>query len=66
VQPSDYVKAAAIVTNVSIKMSIRFSWPHLEEKDREVMLIDVIDRMARLHGWSLRREPVLAEEDSGE
>jgi hypothetical protein len=62
-QPSEYVAATAIITNATLKMSIARSWPHLQEEDRDVMFIEVLDRMARLWGWSIRREPVLAEDD---
>jgi hypothetical protein len=63
VQPIDYVKATAIITSASLKLSIEHSWPYLQERDREVMIIDILDRMARLRGWSLRREPTLVEDD---
>jgi hypothetical protein len=66
VQPIDYARATAIITSATLKMSIEHSWPHLQEEDREAMFIDILDRMARIRGWSLRREPVMADEEAGE
>lgn len=65
-QPIDYAKATAIITSATIQMSLQRSWSHLQEEDREAMFIDILDRMARMRGWSVRREPVMADEEAGE
>jgi hypothetical protein len=62
-QPSDYAKATAIIMSATLKKSIEHSWRWLQEEDREAMFIDILDRIARMRGWSIRREPALTEDD---
>jgi hypothetical protein len=62
-QPSEYVAATAIITSATLKKSIERSWPYLQERDREAMFIEILDRIARLRGWAIRREPALTEDD---
>jgi hypothetical protein len=64
-QLSEYAAATAIVTSATLKMSIERRWPYLQEQDRELIFIDVLDRIARMRGWSIRHEPIPTE-DVGE
>jgi hypothetical protein len=59
---TDYIRATAIVTQATIRMSLEASWPELSSNERDQLLIQVLDRIARMRGWSIKREFVDSEE----
>jgi hypothetical protein len=65
ITPTEYERATAIVTHATLKVSIDRSYPELSPEDRDALIVGVIDRMARMRGWAIRREFVLSE-DEGE
>jgi hypothetical protein len=60
---TDYIRATAIITQATIQRSLETSWPELGQKERDQLLIEVIDRIARMRGWSVKREFVDSEGD---
>jgi hypothetical protein len=58
----EYARATAIVAHTTISMSITHRFPELTPEERAQMFVDIIDRLARLRGWSVRRE-VCARDD---
>jgi hypothetical protein len=62
-EPSEYEKETAAVTSTIIRRSIEIAYPKFSPKRREDMIIGVIDRLAHMHGWAIRRIYVRAEDD---
>ncbi len=60
----DYARATAIITHAVLTKGIEASYPSLSPRDQDEMFIAVIDRLARMRGWVIRRE--LAMADDGE
>jgi hypothetical protein len=54
---NDYARASALITHATLVRSIETSYPTLSMKDQNQILIDILDRIARMRGWGLRREP---------
>lgn len=61
--PTDYARASALVVHATLVKSIEASYPHLTVEIQNAMLIDILDRVARVHGWGLRREATMQEAD---
>jgi hypothetical protein len=61
--PDNYERVAAIVSYGTIKLSIERAFPELSAQQHAEMIVAVIDRMARMQGWSVRREPAMADGD---
>jgi hypothetical protein len=59
---TDYIRATAIITQATIQRSLKASWPELSQEERDQLLIEVLDRIARMRGWSIKREFVNSEE----
>jgi hypothetical protein len=62
VHPRDYARASALTTHEILIRSIEASYPTLTIAEQNEILIDILDRIARMRGWSLRREVVETEE----
>jgi hypothetical protein len=63
VTQDQYEQITAIVTNVTLIKSVEYAWPDMPPGERDALVIGVIDRMARMRGWAVRREFVLSEEE---
>ena len=61
--PHDYARASALITHATLIRSIETSYPALSMPEQHQILIDIIDRVARMRGWSLRLEPSVIEEE---
>jgi hypothetical protein len=61
--PTDYTKASALVVHATLVKSIEASYPHLTIAVQNAMLIDILDQVARVHGWRLRREATMEDID---
>lgn len=59
--PVDYVRASALVTHAALIKTIERSYPTLTIHEQDAMMIDIIDRMARMRGWAIRRECSMEE-----
>lgn len=62
IDPNEYERATAIVTHATMQLSIERAYPNLSQEDHDAMFIAVLDRMARMRGWVIRREFAEAEE----
>lgn len=62
IDPNEYERLTAVVTHATIQISIERSYPDLSREDHDAMFIAVLDRMARMRGWAIRREFAEAEE----
>lgn len=63
INPTEYERATAIVVHATIKRSIENAYPNLSTDDCDAMFIGILDRLARLRGWAIRREYVDAEDE---
>jgi hypothetical protein len=54
--PDNYERIAAIVSYGTIKLSIEKAFPALSAQEHAQMIVAVIDRMARMQGFGVRRE----------
>lgn len=54
--PTEYERVTAIVTHATLMISIQRAYPKLTIEDRDAMVIGIIDRLARMRGWAVRRE----------
>jgi hypothetical protein len=61
--PTEYEKLTAIVTHATITKSVASSFPHLTLEEIDAMFIGVVDRLARMRGWSIRPERRLRDDD---
>jgi hypothetical protein len=59
----DYTQWSALITNSVLIRSIETSYPSMTMTDQDQLIIDILDRIARIHGWSVRREPTMEETD---
>jgi hypothetical protein len=64
ISPTEYERATAIVTHATLKVSIDRAYPELDSSDRDAMFISIIDRLARMRGFTIRREFMLVDEES--
>jgi hypothetical protein len=60
--PRDYARASALITHATLIKSVEASYPTLTIAEQNEILVDILDRIARMRGWSLRREVAGAEE----
>jgi hypothetical protein len=61
---ADYVHWSSLITNSVLIKSIEANYPTLTIAEQDALLIEVLDRIARIHGWSLKREPDLEKVDN--
>jgi hypothetical protein len=59
----EYEKISAIITHATLTKSVEYAWPDMPPSEQDAIVVGVIDRMARMRGWSVRREFVLNEEE---
>lgn len=62
---TEYERAAAVVTYTTLSIGIQRSYPELSIEGRDAMFVAILDRVARMRGFSIRREFAL-HEDTGE
>lgn len=62
--PTEYERATAIVTHATIARSLAISFPKMSDEDRDMMFVAIIDRMAQMRGWRIKRE--FADVEEGE
>lgn len=61
---NDYARLSALVTHAVLIKGIEHSYPALSLDEQNAIIVDILDRVARMQGWELRRMP--AEGDGGE
>jgi hypothetical protein len=55
--PENYIRVTAIITHATLKRTIETAYPDLSPMHQDEMMIDVIGRIARMRGWSLKTHP---------
>jgi hypothetical protein len=59
----DYERITAIVSHATLTKSVEYAWPNMPPSEQDALIVGVIDRMARMRGWTVRREFVRSEEE---
>ena len=59
----DYARATAIITHAVLTKGIEASYPGLPPREQDEMFIAVLDRLARMRGWAIKRENAMADDD---
>ena len=62
VSQADYERATAIISHAVITKSVTLTYPDLTMRDRDEMIISIIDRMARMRGWAIKRDLIPVED----
>jgi hypothetical protein len=62
VTQDEYERITAIVSHATLTKSVEYAYPDMPPSEQDALIVGVIDRMARMRGWSVRREFVLEEE----
>jgi hypothetical protein len=62
--PGDYARASALVLHAMLIRSIESSFPTLTIEEQNDIVIDILDRTARMRGWGLKREGIHEDADS--
>jgi hypothetical protein len=59
---AEYERMTAAVTHAVIQRCITCVFPELQPSDHIAMIVNVIDRLARMYGWSIKREYAMNED----
>lgn len=51
--PEEFTKITAIVLHSQIKLAVAHRYPAFTSKDHDRLMLDIINRMARLRGYKL-------------
>jgi hypothetical protein len=60
---NQYEQISAIVSHAALTKSVEMAYPDMPPSEQDALIVGIIDRMARMRGWSVRREFVLAHEE---
>jgi hypothetical protein len=63
ISQDEYEKITAIVSHATLTKSVEYAWPNMPPSEQDAIIVGIIDRMARLRGWSVRREFLMSEEE---
>lgn len=55
--PTDYSRLAAITTHASLVKDIEAMYPDLSMEVQNALLVDILDRVARIRGWQITPIP---------
>jgi hypothetical protein len=53
---NEYAHVQAMTVHTALAMNIQYSYPELSVPERDELFIDVIDVIARMRGWVVKRE----------
>jgi hypothetical protein len=59
----DYMRAVSLVSTLTIKAGVESSYPEMSPTTREAVLVEIIERMARMQGWELKPVRIMASEE---
>lgn len=65
IDQNEYERISAIITNATLTKSVEYAYPKMPPSEQDALIVGVIDRVARMRGWAVRREHILSE-DEGE
>lgn len=54
--PNDYERATAIIVHATIKKSLEYAYPAMSIEEHDAMFVGIVDRLARMRGYGVRRE----------
>jgi hypothetical protein len=60
---NEYERISAIVSHAALTKSVEQAYPNMPPSEQDALIVGVIDRMARMRGWSVKREFLLDEEE---
>jgi hypothetical protein len=63
ISQDDYERISAIVSHAALTKSVEQAYPNMPPSEQDALIVGVIDRMARLRGWAVKREFVLEDVD---
>jgi hypothetical protein len=63
ISQDEYERISAIVTHATLTKSVEMAWPNMPPSEQDALIVGVIDRLARMRGWAVRREFVLNEDE---
>lgn len=63
VDPNEYERLSAIITHATLTRSVANAYPGMTMEEFDAMIVGILDRIARMRGWAIRRERVMAEDD---
>jgi hypothetical protein len=52
--PTDYARLTAITTHTTLVKGIEEIYPDLSMEIQNAIVVDILDRVARMRGWELR------------
>lgn len=61
IDPTEYERATAIITHATLTRTVANAYPHFSMEEFDAMIVGILDRMARMRGWAIRREYADAE-----
>ena len=64
--PTDYARLAAITTHTTLVKGIEEIYPDLSMEIQNAIVVDILDRVARMRGWELRHLNTSNDEEEGE
>jgi hypothetical protein len=63
ISQDQYERISAIISHATLTKSVEMAYPNMPPSEQDALIVGVIDRMARMRGWSVRREFVLEHEE---
>jgi hypothetical protein len=63
ISQDEYERISAIVTHATLTKSVEMAWPNMPPSEQDALIVGVIDRLARMRGWAVRREFLLDDEE---
>ena len=64
--PENYARVTAIVTHTTLKTTIERAFPDLSQLHLDEMIADIIDRMARMRGFAIQRNRIVATDEESD
>jgi hypothetical protein len=59
----EYERISAIVSHAALTKSVEQAYPNMPPSEQDALVVGVIDRMARMRGWSVKREFLVDVDD---
>lgn len=52
--PNEFERKIAIIVHTTINRNIEAAFPTISSEDRDALFVGIIDRLARMRGWTIR------------
>jgi hypothetical protein len=63
ISEDEYARNMAIVAYAILDKSVEVAFPRIKPNEKGVLLIDIVDRMARIQGFAVRRAFIEADDE---